>query len=307
MPPVTVHPIRRLPRCLAWSAGALLCASLPANAQLSLSADVGFNSHFVWRGVTSTNRFVMNPEFELAGTARGLTWIVGGWGNIEPARYDGRRDLSSLSGLPGPFVTQSQAWANIGRSVGILGAKVGVTTYIYPNVADLAAQFNSSEVYTELSADVPLQPSLMIAYDVDKIRGMYLEGALTHEMEVSSRSSVAFGLIAGFSAGQARDPSGRDAAYFERDGLTHVEGSVTGNLVMGSITMSPGVHVIVARDALARIIAPNESRRVKLWVGSTLSWSATLGRARGRIKGTDGVPAAQWKTRSPMRCASIMR
>jgi Bacterial protein of unknown function (Gcw_chp) len=279
MPATTVvRPVRRALRLLTWSVGALLCASSPATAQLALSADVGFNSHFVWRGVTSTNRFVMNPEFELAGAVRGLTLTVGGWGNIEPARYDGSRDLSSLSGLPGPFVTQSQAWANIGRTVGILDAKVGVTTYIYPHVADLAAQFNTTEVYGELSADVPLQPSLMIAYDADKIRGTYLEGALAHEVAFSSRNSVAFGLVAGFSAGQARDPAGRDAAYFERDGLTHVEGSVTGNLVLGAVTMSPGVHVIVARDALARVTAPNESRRVKLWVGSTLSWSATIGR-----------------------------
>src|SRR5215208_3326001 len=98
----------------------------PVTAQPTLSADVGLNSQFVWRGVTSTNRFVIEPEMMLDVPLRGSTFTLGVWGNIEPVRYDGARDLSSLGGLPGPFVTQSQGWAELSRTMRNVDAAFGV-------------------------------------------------------------------------------------------------------------------------------------------------------------------------------------
>ena len=66
----------------------LVAGARAGTAQLRADADVAFNSHFVWRGVTSTNRLVVQPEVLLSAPVRGLTLLAGVWGNIEGGIFD---------------------------------------------------------------------------------------------------------------------------------------------------------------------------------------------------------------------------
>lgn len=260
-----------LPIRIGFAAVGLLAAA-PLAAQPTLSADVGLNSQFVWRGVTSTNRFVIQPEMMFAVPLRGSTLTLGAWGNIEPVRYTGARDLSSLGGLPGPFVTQSQAWAELGRTIRNVDAAFGAQTYVYPHVGDLA-QYNTVELYASASAEGFISPTVTVSYDVARIRGAYVEAGVSRAITGDRHGSVTVGFLAGLSAGQAADPRGRDLAYFDHDGITHIDASTSASFNVGHLAVGPEAHLILAHDALATVIAPDATRRTKLWLGTTLRWT----------------------------------
>ena len=252
---------------------ALISVSASASAQRSVLAEVGFNSDFVWRGVTSTNRLVIQPDVSFSVPVRGNAFTLGVWGNVEPRRYDGERDISSLNGLPGPLVTQSEIYANFTRTIGRVDALLGTEAYFYPHVADLD-EFNTLEILATLTVDAPVSPTVNVSYDVGRIRGAYIETGLTRAITSEQRGELTFGVLAGFSAGQATDPRGRDMAYFDRNGLTHVDASASATVARGRVAISPELHVIYARDPLAMVTEPDRARRSKLWFGTTLSWAS---------------------------------
>ena len=258
---------------LALAAIATVSLARPSHAQPSFNADIGFNSQFVWRGVTSTNRFVIQPDLSIATPISSLTLTAGLWGNIEPVRYDGERDLSSLGGLPGPLVTQSELWVTLeGTYRDRLTTTIGSSAYLYPHVGGLN-EFNTVEVMASATLDAFVSPTVLVAYDVSRIRGAYIEAGLERAITGDGRGSVTLGVLGAFSAGQATHPTERDLAYYERDGLTHVDASASASFSVGRITVAPEAHLIVANDALARVTAPDVTRRTKLWFGSTISWS----------------------------------
>lgn len=261
-------------RAAATIAAVLLAAaSERAQAQPSLTVDVGLNSAYVWRGVTSTNRFVVQPDLVFSAPVRGLTLSLGAWGNIEPARYDGPGDLSSLGGLPGPLVTQSQLWAEIaGQIAGRVDASFGAEGYLYPRVGRLD-DYNTVELYATASFDGFVTPSVSVSYDVGAIRGGYVEAGLARAITGERRGSVTLGLAAGFSAGQAPDARGRDLSYFDHEGPTHLDASTSASFSIGAVTLAPEAHLVIAHDALATMTGPDKFRRAKLWLGTTISWS----------------------------------
>jgi hypothetical protein len=249
------------------------CASI-ARAQVSISAETGFNSQYVWRGVTSTNRPVIQPDVSLSLPIRRLTLTAGAWGNVEPVRYDGPRDLSSLNGMPGPIVTQSEVYTELAASIANrIDVSFGAQGYFYPKVGDLA-DYTTLELYSTTTISAPISPTISVNYDVGPIHGAYIEAGLTRAITGEHHGSVTVGASAGLSAGQATDPRGRDLAYFDRDGLTHVDASASATVSVGAVAFTPELHVIYANDALATVVAPETTRRVKLWFGTTLHWSS---------------------------------
>lgn len=259
-------------RSICTSLALLIGSASTATAQLRADADVAFNSDFVWRGVTSTNRFVIQPEAMLSAPMRGTTFLLGVWGNIEPARYNGTNDISSLGGLPGPLVTQSQLWVEASRNIKALETTLGVQGYFFPHVGDLS-QWTTGEIYVNASADAFVSATLNVAYDFAKVRGTYVEGALSREITGERNGAISLGVTAGYSAGQAEGPRGRDLAYFTQEGPTHVDVSASATFTLGSVAFAPEAHVIFAHDALATMTAPTESRRTKLWFGTTVRWT----------------------------------
>lgn len=256
----------------AAALAAVICAR-STQAQVSFNADFGLNSQFVWRGVTSTNRFVIQPDLSVSAPLAGVTVTLGAWGNIEPAHYDGPTEISSLGGLGGPLVTQSELWFTVERTFAErLTTSLGSSAYVYPHVGDLDA-FNTVEVIGTATLEAFVSPTVTVAYDVGRIRGAYLEAGLSRAVTSEQRGEVTIGVVTAFSAGQGPHPSERDLAYYARNGLTHVDASASASFSLGRFTIAPEAHVILAKDALVRVAAPDRSRGTKVWFGSTVSWT----------------------------------
>jgi hypothetical protein len=66
----------------------------PVTAQVTIGADAALNSAYNWRGLSLTNKPVIQPDLWLS--AYGFT--AGVWANIEPTKYDGATDISETGG-----------------------------------------------------------------------------------------------------------------------------------------------------------------------------------------------------------------
>ncbi|HEX9563405.1 MAG TPA: TorF family putative porin [Gemmatimonadaceae bacterium] len=252
-------------------------SATPAVSQPVLTGNVAVSSAYVWRGVTNTNRPVLQPDLSLGVPLRDATITAGVWASVEPARYDGSSDISAVYGLlPGPAFTQYSAWIEYGRAVAGADLAVGATAYTYPAVANLAADYNTIEVYASLTLPAPLMPRLAAWYDVAAVRGAYVETSLTHDVSIRE-VPVSLGVVAGLSAGQGPDAATHRQSYFARDGVTHVDLSATTAFQSLGLTISPTLHLIRAFDAMARVTTPLVSRSTKIWLGATLSWTSDKG------------------------------
>ena len=123
----------------------------PVAAQATIGADAGLFSSYVWRGVTLTNKPVLQPDvyvsFPVGGTA---SLTVGGWANIDLGQYDGSDDISESGGTSAFNFAEFDPWAEIEFAAGPLTITPGVTAYIYPNDAGLTEDNNTVEVYGKI-------------------------------------------------------------------------------------------------------------------------------------------------------------
>jgi len=264
-------------RALAMAAATLLPAST-ASAQLSATTDLGAFSRYEWRGLSFTNRPVAQPDLYLT-LARGATaYTLGAWANVELAGYDGPRDISVTAGLDGASATAWTVWGETARTLGRTTVAAGVNVYAYPTTNGIAAAYNSTEPYARVTVAAPLNPRVTVFHDIGSIRGTYVEGAISQGVGVGGARVLTLGAVAGWSAGQAERAGSGETAYFERDGLTSVDLSGALALPVGAVTFTPSVHLTVLRDAYTRVTAPGESHGVKLWVGTSVSFSRVIAR-----------------------------
>jgi uncharacterized protein (TIGR02001 family) len=270
------------PRRPAAIATLLLLAGAPAAAQVSLTADAGFFNAYVWRGVSLTNQFVAEPDLYLTVPAGGGSAVFGGWSNVDLGRYNTGGDLSEGGGVTSLDVTEIDLWAEYGHPLASkLAGTAGLLTYLYPNTSGLTNAVNRTvEVYGKLQATgVPLAPKLAAWYDVDKVKGAYLEASVSQAVSGIPRFPITFGALAGFSAGQgvnSSDPT--EVANFAGNGFTHLDLSATGALAAGPVTIAPTVHFYVLNDELTKVTRPGQTHDVKAWAGATLTWSRPLTR-----------------------------
>lgn len=267
------------PRPTLLLAAALTTAG-PAAAQVSITADAGLLSAYVWRGVSLTNQAVAQPDLYLTVPIGGGAAIVGAWSSLELGRYDGVGELSEGGGVAAPDLTELDLWAEYGHALGRgLEGAAGALAYIYPNAAGLTNAANRTvEIYGKLQATtLPLAPRIAAWYDVDKVQGAYLEAGVSQPLKTLRAFPITLGAVAGFSAGQGvNDADPRQMANFGDDGFTHLDLSATGALDAGAITISPALHLYVLNDDFTRLTEPGQQRDVKAWAGVTLTWSRTL-------------------------------
>ena len=266
--------------------GLALGLASSATAQVTLGADAAFNSAYVWRGLSLTNNFVIQPDLYLTFPIKTTSLTVGGWANIEPSKYDEvPDDISEGGGLAGPDLTEFDWWAELGIPV---GSKVtltpGATGYIYPNDAGLTEDNNTIEVYGKLSADVLFSPKLSVYYDVDKIKGAYIEASVSHGIPLTPALPLTIGALAGFSAGQevnSSDPN--ELANFNESGLTHLDFSAALPFSAGPLSITPSFHFLVNNDEFVKITKTTSGptgvnqEDTKIWFGATISWSRDFG------------------------------
>jgi Bacterial protein of unknown function (Gcw_chp) len=263
----------------------IVATAVPATAQVTIGADAGLFSDYVWRGITYTNKFVIQPDVYLSFPAGAASITVGGWGSIEAGKYDGTTDISEGGGNSSFDLTEFDWWAEIGYPYQKASFTLGATGYVFPNDFGFTKDANTVEIYGKVGLDVPLSPKLAVFYDVDKIKGAYFEGSISHTIQPAEQKfSVVLGAAAGLSAGQGIPNSGNDSFNFFDDGFTHLDLSAAVPFTAGPLSFSPAVHVVITGDEFTKFTkldasSPTglNSKDVKVWFGGTISWSKALG------------------------------
>ena len=266
-------------------AGAIAAAA-PAAAQVTVGADVALFSDYVWRGITYTNQFVIQPDAYVTIPAGKGSITGGGWFNIEPGAYDGAGDISE-NGAEGAGVAEFDWWGELNYPVGVANLTGGVTGYVFPNDLGFTSDFNTVEVYGKVALGVPLSPKLSVWYDVDKVEGLYLEGSVSHALTVGPKLSINLGAIAGFNSGQDADLDANglpqaDFYNFIDKGFTHLDLSAAVPFSAGPFSISPVVHAVITGDDATKYDGFDtngnlNSKDVKFWFGATISWSKAFG------------------------------
>lgn len=250
-----------------------IAVASPVNAQLVVTADFGAYSEYQWRGLTFTNRPVVQPDLILTYTLGKTAVATGAWANVELLGYDGVNDISVVGGKNGTSPTAWTFWSEASRTVGRFAMTGGVNIYAYPMTNGIAAAYNSIEPYAKVALTAPLNPRVTACYDVDAIRGAYIEGALTHAIALGHSRVLSLGATGGWSAGQAIRAGSMENAYFENDGPVVADLSASVSLPMGGATAIPGIHVTRAFDTYTSVVAPGRSQLTKIWVGLSFSYS----------------------------------
>lgn len=267
-------------RCIvraALAAATALTLAAPSFAA-GIATDGSINSSYVWRGLSITNHPVLQPSAYVTVPAGPTEFVVGGWANVEPVKYDGLGDLSQSGGQGAFDLTEVDLWAEASRGFRNVGVTAGVLGYVFPNDAAFTKDFNTVEVYARVRfPKTPLSPSVAWYQDISKVNGAYLEGSLSHALPLRENTALTLGLTAGFSAGQEVDTNSDDLASFSGAGLTHVDASATTSFTTGALKLSPTVHAIFTQDDFTKVTAPGETASAKFWVGMTASWAGSFG------------------------------
>jgi hypothetical protein len=203
---------------------------------------------------------------------------VGGWANIDIGKYDDpENDISESGGLSAFNFSEFNPYAEVGFGTGKATLTGGIVGYFYPN--DLTdesnggynSDINTWEVYGKVGFDVPLAPELSIYYDFDKIKGAYVEGAVSHSVPIGEARTLDLGGAVGLSLGQ--DVSSDESFNFADDGFTHLDLSAGVPFTAGAFSITPVVHFQISGDELTKFTSPNDQSDVKLWGGVSIGWS----------------------------------
>jgi hypothetical protein len=270
-------------------------AGQPLQAQ-TVGADLALFSSYVWRGLSLTNKPVAQPDLYVTFPAGNASVTIGGWANIDLGKYDDlENDISESGGLSAVNFAEFDPWVEVAFPVGKATITAGATAYIYPNNLDnqsatfeptiglLTKDNNTVEVYGKLAIDAPLSPKINAYYDVDKVKGLYVEGSVSHTIPASENVGVTFGALAGFNAGQDADldAAGNPQAEFFNfadNGFTHLDLSASVGLTAGIFSITPALHFVINGDDGTKFTSPSgDLKDVKLWGGATISWSKSYG------------------------------
>lgn len=280
-------------RLVMGGVGLAMALAFAGTAQAqTLGADVALNSAYFWRGLSLSNKPVVEPDLYLTFGHK-VTFTAGGWANIELGKYDGDTDISEGGGTSSLNLTEFDWWGEFGIPAGLATLTVGATGYIYPNDGGFTKESNTTEIYGKIGLGVPLSPKLAVWYDVDKIKGVYAEASVGVPVHLTPVLPLQLGVLAGFSAGQGCKPDAAGvcdpnvAANFHDDGLTHIDLSASLPITAGPISITPNVHGIIGNDEWVKItkLDPTAADGVKkssfkVVVGATISWAHAFGAAK---------------------------
>ena len=143
--------------------------------------------------------------------------------------------------------------------------------------------------------DAPLSPSLSVYYDVDKIKGAYFEGSISHTFPASENVGVTLGALAGLNAGQGvpDDPTSDESANFADNGFTHLDLSASTEFTAGIFSITPALHFVINGDDFTKFTSPTKfDKDVKLWGGVSIGWSKSYGEEEAEEPATEEAPAA---------------
>ena len=260
---------------------AALALAQPATAQTTVGWDAPVFSSYVWRGITVTNKPVFEPDLYLTVPIGKASFTGGGWLNIDIGKYsNASSDLSESGGTSAFNVAEFDPWAELDIPAGPTTLAAGVVGYVFPNKACATCAFTSAnntwEVYGKVSLSSPFNPKLSGYYDVDKIKGLYVEGSVSHEFKLGPTFPLTLGALAGWTGGQ--EVSATEPGNFADKGLTHVDLSASSSFTAGVFSITPSIHGVITNDKFTKVTKPTATNTgFKIWGGVTISWSKVLG------------------------------
>jgi hypothetical protein len=272
---------------VVWSLAPLLALTLLPTAasgqsHMVFGGDVFVRSSYVWRGVTRGSGWVLQPDAFLSAIFPDLSATAGWWGTVELSSPDPTNPADT--GLGQTWFGENDLWAEVAgrsRSVDFAG---GITRYLFADGAfgQSADAVNTTELYAVSGLGLgPTVPRIALWYDVDRVRGAYVETSVDLRVPVlpSYDPIVALYLstLAGWSVGQERNTGKpEEAAYFSAAGLTHVDLGLEAMVGLGQRYVTFELHFLFARDGGARPGA-STSRGDSWWLGLGFSDSTNLG------------------------------
>lgn len=265
--------------------------------QYVVSSDVVLASRFMWRGLTRSNHWVLQPD--LYATVGKQGWVspaldvslvaisTGVWANLE-LMSSAPDDLSDLG--PGQRgLSEVNPWIQF--TVEQYGQEVtaGFTSYFYLADGSLPgarnSEANTSEFFMawRVVGEV-VEPTFGWWLDPFYTKGSYVETGLTGKLPGMPLpipragldpffGAVHLGVVAGWSAGQAvniNKPA--EGAHFVENGLTHVEFSLASSMLIAKRWfIEPSLHLQVNHDEATRRL-----NAVPLQGGHGLVWWFTV-------------------------------
>lgn len=245
-------------------------------AQVRVGADAELATRYVWRGVSRTDRAVLQLQgYGYLPQGRG-GWMAGAWAGFEP--WSPAAGGPTVSGLDGSALHEWDAWVQRDFIGGGLSASVGAITYLFNGDAasgGLSDSLSTAELYVRVSQFEGIRlvvPTLVATWDVWRVDGGYLELQLYRRipvLPVGPLRTLELGAVTGFSLSQKRTDG--DVGYFDRNSFTHVDLSIglsprfhLGNLPLTAFTT--GHWQIGIDDATRPLNDDGERTTSTLWL-----------------------------------------
>lgn len=238
-------------------AGVVLTVSVAPSAEekaaFSLTSD--FYSKYVWRGHNLVDDWVWQPS---VGISKG-PWSAGVWGNL---------DLTNENSQAGEF-TEYDFYGSYSLPLADnLSLSVGYIYYRFPGAG------STQEVYSGLSLDTFLSPSLTVYYDFDDINGTYVSAGIGHTIEKIAELSESVPVGLALSCAVGWGDSNYNEGYWadtvgdplDKSALNDLSLKIAFPFTLGKWTVTPSLNYVMILDSDIRNGLPSGDRDL-FWTG----------------------------------------
>jgi uncharacterized protein (TIGR02001 family) len=204
-------------------------------SDVSVNADVGLYSAYVWRGLIINNRMVAQPSV----TAAKGPFSLNVWGNFDVAEADGDNtevDYTAAYTLP--------------LNIDAVTVDVGMIFYTFPgNASDVPA---TEEAFVQATFNnIILTPVASLYYDIDEAHGWYGNLAVSQGVEISDAMTAEIGGSMGYGTRNYNNfTAGADyAAFCDFSVHASTEYALTEKLSVGALLQYSYLNYEVAKAA----------------------------------------------------------
>jgi uncharacterized protein (TIGR02001 family) len=241
---------------------ALALSAAPSASAQTLNTTLGVTNAYVWRGVTLADQPSIQGDLSLGIPVAGGTFTAGAWATAE-IDPDSTR-FSTLTEFE-TGIGEVDLYAQYAATAGPATLTLGMTALRFPEISD----WNTLEIFGAVAlAGAPFAPSLIVRKDIDAVGGFYAEAGLSQAVPLSPSRSLTLAGVAGFSSGQTDDG---DLAWYDSNGLTHVQVTASTGFGLGGFTVTPSVGFVHGVDEFAKVDGDETRYMLGLTIGRSFS------------------------------------
>jgi hypothetical protein len=215
-------------RLVGFGLAAVGWLSAPAAAQLSARVDLTTSNRYVWHGLSRAGGLVAQPSLAAGLRLDRLSLEAGAAAHYE-LDHVAAGELSE-TGTGARHLGEADLWGKVALELGPIRLHSGVARYLFrgdPGAGGIGPERNTTEVYAALSATgTYLNPSLEAWWDVDRVRGAYLQGSASLPLLGWPFPPYMFAFVdgdVGLNLGQGPNTARPgELANFAGRGVTHV-------------------------------------------------------------------------------------